>query len=89
MSGNELIERLMTELDSQASFNVKIAEMTYQHAAVIGIITKLVIALFIFITITAFGVIYTNLQTKVKAPTVTTCPDWFAHSDKLQRGQQK
>jgi len=62
----KIIDRIFTELDNHTKRLVDLSEVVHANAAILGLVTKLVVAIISFIVITNLGALYNHF----KAPPV-------------------
>ncbi len=62
----KIIDRIFTELDNHTKRLVDLSEVVHANAAILGLVTKLVVAIIVFIVVTSLGTLYSHL----KQPTV-------------------
>ncbi len=58
----KIIDRIFTELDNHTKRLVDLSEVVHANAAVLGLVTKLVVAIIVFIVITSLGTLYNHLK---------------------------
>ncbi len=63
----KIIDRIFTELDNHSKRLVDLSEVVHANAAILGLVTKLVVAIIMFIVITSLGTLYSHLKSQ---PTV-------------------
>ena len=59
---DRLIDRAFTELDNHSKRLVELSEVVHTNAAILGIITKMVVGITMFIVITSIGVLYNHFK---------------------------
>ena len=60
---DKLIDRVFSELDTHSKRLVDLSEAVHTNAGILGIVTKLVVAIIIFVVITSLGVFYSHFKT--------------------------
>jgi len=60
---DKIIDRVFSELDNHSSRLVDLSEIVHANAAILGMVSKLVVAIILFIVITSLGTFY-NYFTK-------------------------
>jgi hypothetical protein len=60
---DKLIDRVFTELDTHSKRLVDLSEVVHANAAILGLVTKLVVAIIMFIVITSLGTLYNHFKT--------------------------
>jgi len=55
-----IIERIFSELDSHSTRLVALSEIVHSNAAILGLVTKLVVSIIIFIVVTSLGAMYNH-----------------------------
>lgn len=59
---DRLIDRVFTELDNHSKRLVDLSEVVHANAAILGLVTKLVVGIIMFIIITSLGALYSHLK---------------------------
>jgi len=59
---DRLTDRIFSELDAHAKRLVDLSKIVHANAATLGIVTKLIISIIIFIVITGIGIMYEQLK---------------------------
>jgi len=59
---DRLTDRIFSELDAHAKRLVDLSKIVHANAATLGIVTKLIISIIIFIVITGVGIMYEQLK---------------------------
>lgn len=59
---NRLTDRIFEEIDKLGTKVENISKLVHSHAATLGIVTKLVMAIILFITISSLGLLFTNIS---------------------------
>lgn len=60
---DRIIDRIFTELDSHSKRLVDLSEVVHANAAILGLVSKLVVAIIMFIVITSLGALYNHFLT--------------------------
>jgi hypothetical protein len=71
---DRLIDRIFSELDSHAKRLVDLSRIVHANGATLGLVTKLVISIIIFIVVTSIGIMYDHSK-----PTST-----IVHSNQIE-----
>ncbi|MCP4366796.1 MAG: hypothetical protein GY797_01590 [Deltaproteobacteria bacterium] len=58
----KVIDRIFTELDNHSKRLVDLSEVVHANAAILGLVTKLVVAIILFIVITSLGALYNHFK---------------------------
>jgi len=58
----KIIDRIFTELDTHSKRLVDLSEIVHANAAILGLVTKLVVAIIMFIVITSLGALYNHFK---------------------------
>lgn len=59
---DKLIDRIFSELDVHSKRLVDLSEVVHANAAILGLVTKLVVGIILFIVVTSIGVLYNHLK---------------------------
>ena len=59
---DKLIERVFSELDSHSKRLVDLSQIVHANAAILGLVSKMVVAIIMFIVITSLGTLYNHFK---------------------------
>ena len=59
---DKIVDRIFTELDTHSKRLVDLSEVVHANAAILGLVTKLVVAIIMFIVITSLGALYNHFK---------------------------
>ena len=65
MEEDRIIDRIFKELDTNSKRLVDLSEIVHTNAAILGIVTKLMVTLILFIVITSLGAFYNYFKSPV------------------------
>ena len=60
----KIIDRIFTELDNHTNRLVAMSEVVHANAAILGLVSKLVVGIIMFIIITSLGTLYSHFKQK-------------------------